>query len=61
VRDLGGLESAVAQPKATFDATDPFPTLLEADALGGEPLGRDSESLGAGWQLSKAEPPVCVA
>lgn len=35
IRDLGLLESALAQPKATFDATDLHPTLIEkAAALG---------------------------
>ena len=35
VRDLGLLESALAQPKATFDAIDLHPTLIEkAAALG---------------------------
>ena len=35
VRDLGLLESALAQPKATFDGTDLHPTLVDkAAALG---------------------------
>ena len=35
IRDLGALESAVAQPKATFDGVDLYPTLVErAAALG---------------------------
>ena len=35
VRDIGLLESAIAQPKATFDAEDLHPTLAEkASALG---------------------------
>jgi len=35
IRDLGLLESALAQPKATFDATDLHPTVIEkAAALG---------------------------
>jgi death on curing protein len=29
VRDLGALESALAQPKATFDGTDLYPTLVD--------------------------------
>lgn len=29
IRDLGLLESALAQPKATFDATDLHPTVIE--------------------------------
>ena len=34
IRDLGALESALAQPKATFDGTDLYPTLVEkASAL----------------------------
>ena len=34
VRDLGALESALAQPKATFDGTDLYPTLVDkASAL----------------------------
>jgi len=28
-RDLGALESAIAQPKATFDAVDLYPSLVE--------------------------------
>ena len=35
IRDLGLLESALAQPKATFDGTDLHPTLIDkAAALG---------------------------
>ena len=35
MRDLAGLESAVAQPRATFDGADLYPTLAEkAAALG---------------------------
>jgi death-on-curing protein len=35
IRDLGALESAIAQPKATFEGRDLYPTLLEkAAALG---------------------------
>lgn len=34
IRDLGALESALAQPKATFDGTDLYPSLVEkASAL----------------------------
>lgn len=29
IRDLGGLESALAQPKATFDALDLYPTTID--------------------------------
>ena len=32
IRDLGALESAIAQPKATFGAADPYPTLIEKAA-----------------------------
>jgi death-on-curing protein len=35
IRDFGALESAIAQPKATFEAVDLHPTLVEtAAALG---------------------------
>jgi len=35
LRDLGALESAVAQPRATFDGVDLYPTLVaKAAALG---------------------------
>jgi len=35
IRDLGALESAIAQPKATFGGVDLYPTLAEkAAALG---------------------------
>lgn len=35
IRDLGALESAVAQPRMTFDGTELYPTLVEkASALG---------------------------
>jgi death-on-curing protein len=35
IRDLGALESALAQPKATFGAEDLYPSLVEkASALG---------------------------
>ncbi|MGD9905217.1 MAG: type II toxin-antitoxin system death-on-curing family toxin [Vicinamibacterales bacterium] len=34
IRDLGGLESAVFQPKATFDGTDLYPSVVDkASAL----------------------------
>ncbi len=29
IRDLSGLESAIAQPKATFDAVDLYPTAID--------------------------------
>ncbi len=32
IRDLGALESAIAQPRATFDGTDLYPTLVEKAA-----------------------------
>ena len=32
IRDLGALESAIAQPKATFGDTDLYPTLIEKAA-----------------------------
>ena len=35
IRDFGALESAIAQPKATFGGADLYPTLIEkAGALG---------------------------
>jgi death on curing protein len=35
IRDLGGLESALAQPKATFDGVDLYPKVVDkAAALG---------------------------
>ena len=34
IRDLNALESAIAQPKATFDGTDLYPTVVDkASAL----------------------------
>ena len=33
IRDLGALESAIAQPKATFGVTDLYPTLIEKAAV----------------------------
>ena len=33
IRDLGALESAVAQPKATFDMNDLYPTLVDKAAV----------------------------
>lgn len=32
IRELGGLESALAQPKATFDAIDLYPTVVDKAA-----------------------------
>jgi len=32
IRDLGALESAIAQPKATFGGTDLYPTLVDKAA-----------------------------
>jgi len=35
IRDIGGLESAIAQPRMTFDGEDLYPTIVEkAVALG---------------------------
>ncbi len=33
IRDLAALESAIAQPKATFDQTDLYPTLADKAAI----------------------------
>ncbi len=33
IRDLGALESAVAQPKATFDLVDLYPSLVDKAAV----------------------------
>ena len=33
IRDLGGLESALAQPKATFDSVDLYPTIIDKAAV----------------------------
>jgi death on curing protein len=33
IRDLGALDSAIAQPKATFGGTDLYPTLVEKAAV----------------------------
>ena len=33
IRDLGALESAIAQPKATFDMNDLYPTLVDKAAV----------------------------
>lgn len=33
IRDLGGLESALAQPKATFDSVDLYPTVVDKAAV----------------------------
>lgn len=33
IRDLGALEAAVAQPKATFDGIDSYPTVIEKAAV----------------------------
>jgi death-on-curing protein len=33
IRDFGALESAVAQPKATFGGVDLYPTLVEKAAV----------------------------
>jgi death-on-curing protein len=32
IRDLGGLESALAQPKATFDSVDLYPSVVDKAA-----------------------------
>jgi death-on-curing protein len=32
IRDFGGLESALAQPKATFDGVDLYPTIVDKAA-----------------------------
>ena len=35
IRDLGALESAIAQPRMTFGGTELYPTIIEkASALG---------------------------
>ena len=38
IRDFGALESAIAQPKATFGGVDLYPTLVEKAAALGFPL-----------------------
>jgi death-on-curing protein len=35
IRDFGALESAIAQPKATFEGVDLYPTLVEKAAAAG--------------------------
>jgi len=41
IRDLGALESAIAQPKATFGGVDLYPTLVEKAAALGLALVQD--------------------
>jgi death-on-curing protein len=41
IRDLGALESAIAQPKATFGGVDLYPTLVEEAAALGLSLVQD--------------------
>jgi death-on-curing protein len=41
IRDLGALESALAQPRATFDLSDLYPTLIEKTAALGFSLVRN--------------------
>jgi len=41
VRDFGALESAIAQPKATFGGVDLYPTLVEKAAVLGFTLVQD--------------------
>ncbi len=41
IRDLGALESAIAQPKATFGGVDLYPTLVEKAAALGLSLVQD--------------------
>jgi len=41
IRDLGALESAIAQPKATFGGVDLYPTLVEKAAVLGLALVQD--------------------
>src|SRR5437867_7612426 len=33
IRDIGALESAIAQPKATFDLNDLYPSLIDKAAV----------------------------
>src|SRR5712691_11791288 len=40
IRDLGALESAIAQPKATFGGVDLYPTLIDKAAVLGFSLVR---------------------
>jgi death-on-curing protein len=41
IRDLGALESAVAQPRASFDGNDLHPTLIEKAGASGFALAQD--------------------
>jgi death-on-curing protein len=43
IRDLGALESAVAQPKVTFGGADLYPTLVEGGSA--LPLARSGASV----------------
>ena len=58
IRNLGALESAIAQPKATFDGADLYPTLVEKAAALCFALVDEQEHLMlrlAGGQISRSQ------
>lgn len=50
IRDLGGLEAAIAQPRMTFGGDDLYPTLQEKAAALGFSLVRTTRS----WMATSA-------
>ncbi|HET8772055.1 MAG TPA: Fic family protein [Gemmatimonadaceae bacterium] len=52
IRDLGALESALAQPRATFDGVELYPTLVDKSAALGFSLIRNHTAAVAVWGRS---------
>ncbi len=54
IRDFGALESAIAQPKATFGGVDLYPTLIEKAAALGFALVQDHPFVDANKRVGHA-------
>lgn len=60
VRDLGSLESALAQLKATFDGVDLYPTLIDKAAALGFGLARNHPFIDGNKRIAHAAMAVCL-
>jgi len=60
IRDLGGLESALAQPKATFEAADLYPSLVEKTAALGFSIVRNHPFIDGNKRVAHAAIEICL-
>ena len=60
IRDLGALESALAQPKATFESTDLYPSLVEKTAALGFSIVRNHPFVDGNKRVAHAAMETCL-